>query len=43
MPDNTAAVERRLGLRRARAPGIDMRQRTSTPAEIIALGPLMIR
>src|SRR5690349_1787693 len=40
MPDNAAVVERRLGLRRTRAPGIDMRQRTPTSAEVVdALEP----
>jgi hypothetical protein len=41
MPNDAAAVERRLGLRRTRVPGIDMRQRTPTPAEIVdALEPV---
>jgi hypothetical protein len=40
MPGNAAAVERRLGLRRTHVPGVDMRQRTPTPAEIVdALEP----
>jgi hypothetical protein len=40
MPYDAAAVEHRLGLHRPRVAGIDMRQRTLTPAEIVdALEP----
>jgi|tagenome__1003787_1003787.scaffolds.fasta_scaffold20468539_2 hypothetical protein len=41
LPYNAGAVERRLGLRRTRATGIDMRRRVPTPAEIVdALEPV---
>jgi hypothetical protein len=40
IPVNAGSIERRLGLRRTRVVGIDMRERTPSPMEIVqALAP----